>query len=362
MKKLVLILTLIVAFGVFTAQAQDDVARVRFAHLSYDAGELDLLVDGVVASSARFGTITRYFEGGSGTHQLAVVPAGAGIESAVLGPADMNLEAGHDYTLAAIGQQADMSFSPLIIDETLTIQTAGVTSDSPMLVINAVSGAPAMDVYADGNPVTAQLSFGGYVAAETPAGDFLLTGSQAGQSEIVVFEQPAVGLPNNTLFVAVAGVADDFTVFSGNASSLNAVEFLTGLSGTTYSVDTLLSAANTAGMTDALANQGPLTLFAPLDSAFAAVPADTLSGLLADPAGLTNVLGYHIIPDYVSSADIVDGLIENGSVDLTAAQGGSVALSNNEGTVLLNGSAQLVGVDFYVRNGVIHFVDSVLMP
>jgi uncharacterized surface protein with fasciclin (FAS1) repeats len=362
MKKLVLILTLIMIVGVFTVQAQDDTARIRFAHLSYDAAELDLLVDGELVSAARFGTITHYLEAGAGTHQLAVVPTGSGVDAAVLGPADVNLEAGHNYTLAAIGQQADMSFSPLIIDETLTLQTAGITSDSPMLLLNAVSGAPAMDVYADGNPVTAQLSFGGYVAAESPAGSFQLSASQAGQSEMVVFEQTGVGLPNNTMFVAVAGVADDFTVFSANASSLNAVEFLTGLSGTPYSVDTLLNAVNTAGMTDALSNQGPFTLFAPLDTAFAAVPADTLNGLMADPSGLTNVLGYHIIGDYVSSANIVAGLVENGSVDLTAAQGGSLALSNSDGTVLLNGSAQLVGVDYYVRNGVIHFIDSVLMP
>ncbi len=362
MKKLAFILLLLATFGIFTAQAQDEPAFVRFAHLSYDASELDLWIDGAQAESARFGTITRYFEGAAGTHQLAIVPTGQGIDAAVLGPADVVFEAGHTYTLAAIGQQADMSFSPLIIDETTTLETAGAASTSTLLVLNAVSGAPAIDVFAAEVPLAAQLTFGGYVTADAPQGEFDLYATAAGQTDTVIFSQTALGLPNNMMFVAVAGIADDYTVFTSNGSTLNAVDFLTALSGTAYSVDTLLSAVGAAGLTDSLANQGPFTLFAPLDSAFANVPADTLATLMADPEALTNVLGYHIVPEYISSADVVDGLIDSGSVTLTTAQTGDVLISNSDGNVLINGTARLIGVDYYVRNGVIHFIDGVLMP
>ncbi|MFN8372079.1 MAG: fasciclin domain-containing protein [Anaerolineae bacterium] len=362
MKRITLIFIVLLALSVFSAQAQGDTVRVRLAHLSLDAGELDLFINGSPAFSANFGAITRYFEGGAGTYQLAVVPTGSDISAAVLGPADVVFEAGHSYTLAAIGQQADLSFSPLVIDETLTLQNAGITTSSPILLINAVSGAPALDVFAGDAPLAAQLSFGGYAAAAAPAGEFEISATSAGQVGNVIFSQTALGLPNNLLLVALAGGADDFALFSANTSGLNAIEFLTGLTGTVYSSDLLLSAINAAGLTDALANQGPFTLFAPLDSAFAALPADTMNAVLSDAGTLTNVLGYHIVPGYSPSADIVDGILTNGTISFTSSQGGSITISSSDGRVLLNDSAQLIGADYYVRNGVIHFIDGVLMP
>jgi uncharacterized surface protein with fasciclin (FAS1) repeats len=357
MKKLALTFLLIGTFGVFTAHAQNESVFVRLAHLAYDIGEVDLLVDGQAASSADFGTVTRYFEGSAGTYQLAVVPTGQGIDAAVLGPADVPLEAGHTYTLAAVGQRADLSLSPLFIDETLTLQSSGVESASPILMLHAVSGGSAVDVYNGSELVASQLGFGGYVAAAAPLGQFELRATPAGQPDATTLTQAAIGVPNNLLFLAVAGVADDYIVVASNASLLNAVEFMAGLSGSPLAVDTLLGAASAAGLNDALANQGPFTLFAPLESAFAAVTID-----FADAAGLTNLLGYHIVPSYVSSADIVDDLITNGSVTLTAAQTETLTINNAEGRVLINGVAQLVAVDYYVRNGVIHFIDAVLMP
>jgi uncharacterized surface protein with fasciclin (FAS1) repeats len=357
MKKLTLMLFMTLAFSVFPAHAQGDSMFVRVAHLAYDVGEVDLLVDGQVAFSARFGTVTRYFEGSAGTYQLAIVPTGAGIDAAVLGPADVLLEAGHSYTLAAVGQQADLSLSPLFIDETLTLQNSGLSTASPILMLHAVSGGSAVDVYNGSEVIASQLGFGGYVAAAAPLGQFELRATPAGQPDATTLTQTSIGVPNNLLFLAVAGIADDYIVVTANASSLNAVDFLTGLSGTPLSVDTLLTAASAAGLNDALANQGPFTLFAPLDSAFAATSVD-----LADAAGLTNLLGYHIVPSYVSSAEIVDDLIANGSVTLTAVQTEALTISNTDGRVLVNGTAQLVAVDYYVRNGVVHFIDAVLNP
>jgi uncharacterized surface protein with fasciclin (FAS1) repeats len=214
-----------------------------------------------------------------------------------------------------------------------------------------------VDVYNGSELVASQLGFGGYVAAAAPLGQFELRATPAGQPDATTLTQAAIGVPNNLLFLAVAGVADDYIVVASNASLLNAVEFMAGLSGSPLAVDTLLGAASAAGLNDALANQGPFTLFAPLESAFAAVTID-----FADAAGLTNLLGYHIVPSYVSSADIVDDLITNGSVTLTAAQTETLTINNAEGRVLINGVAQLVAVDYYVRNGVIHFIDAVLMP
>ncbi|NWF69917.1 MAG: fasciclin domain-containing protein [Chloroflexi bacterium] len=284
------------------------------------------------------------------------------MSAAVLGPADVSFEAGRSYTLAAVGQRADLSLSPLVIDENLLLETYNIDpASSWVLLLHAVSGAPAVDVYFNDTLVVSGLGFGASLVAEATEASFQLRVTAAGQSGDIL-NQTLLGLPNNTQFVTVAGTADDFSVIVGSNSPLNAVDFLRGLSGQPTSFDTLLAAVDAAGLTDALANQGPFTLFAPPDSAFAALPAGTLEAALADPTLLTNILGYHVVPDYVTSADVVDELLTTGSVTLSTAQGGALTISSSDGRVLINGTAQILATDYYVRNGVIHVIDSLLVP
>ena len=131
---------------------------------------------------------------------------------------------------------------------------------------------------------------------------------------------------------------------------------LVGVAMTTEGFSTLVQAVQIAGLVDTLQTDGPFTLFAPTDEAFAAVPADTLDALLADPEQLAQVLLYHLIPGTVMAADIVDGM------EAETAQGDTVTLSvGDDGAVLIN-DATVTETDISAYNGVIHVIDQVLMP
>lgn len=118
---------------------------------------------------------------------------------------------------------------------------------------------------------------------------------------------------------------------------------------------TLLAAAEAAGLVEALSGDGPLTVFAPTDEAFAALPAGTVESLLADPQGaLTQILLYHVVPGKVMAADVTDGL------EAETLQGGILRFTVSDG-VMVN-DANVIATDVAASNGVIHVIDSVLLP
>ncbi len=120
--------------------------------------------------------------------------------------------------------------------------------------------------------------------------------------------------------------------------------------------NTLLAAVTAAGLAETLSGEGPFTVFAPTDEAFAALPAGTVEALLADPAGdLTQILLYHVVPGKVMAADVSDGL------EADTAQGGKVAFTVADGKVMING-ANIVATDIEASNGVIHVIDAVILP
>ena len=122
------------------------------------------------------------------------------------------------------------------------------------------------------------------------------------------------------------------------------------------SFKTLLTAATAAGLVETLQGDGPFTVFAPTDDAFAALPAGTLDGLLADPEALKKVLLYHVVSGKVT-ADQVVGLTSADSVE-----GSPIAISVKDGKVYLNDSAQVTATDVMAANGVIHVIDQVILP
>ncbi|NND03610.1 MAG: fasciclin domain-containing protein [Acidimicrobiia bacterium] len=119
---------------------------------------------------------------------------------------------------------------------------------------------------------------------------------------------------------------------------------------------TLLAAAEAAGLVDTLNGEGPFTVFAPTDEAFAALPEGTLDALLADPDALKDILLYHVVSGEVKAADVV------GLESATTVQGEDIAISVDGGTVTLNGSATVVTTDIAASNGVIHVIDAVILP
>ena len=122
------------------------------------------------------------------------------------------------------------------------------------------------------------------------------------------------------------------------------------------SFKTLLTAVEAAGLVETLQGDGPFTVFAPTDEAFASLPAGTLDGLLADPEALKKVLLYHVVSGSVT-ADQVVGLTSADSVE-----GSPIAISVKDGTVYLNDSATVVTPDVMASNGVIHVIDEVNLP
>ncbi len=124
------------------------------------------------------------------------------------------------------------------------------------------------------------------------------------------------------------------------------------------SFNTLVAAVQAAGLVETLKGEGPFTVFAPTDEAFAALPEGTVDGLLADPEGaLTDVLLYHVVPGKVMAADVV-GL----SGQEVATVGGGMLLVIIEGETVMIGDATVVTADVEASNGVIHIIDSVLVP
>ena len=121
------------------------------------------------------------------------------------------------------------------------------------------------------------------------------------------------------------------------------------------SFKTLVAAVQAAGLVDTLKSDGPFTVFAPTDEAFAKLPAGTVEGLLKDPKALANILLYHVVPGKVMASQVTDGLTAK------TAQGSTVSFSIVDGKAKIN-DANIVTTDIETANGVIHVIDSVILP
>jgi len=120
------------------------------------------------------------------------------------------------------------------------------------------------------------------------------------------------------------------------------------------SFETLVSAVKAAGLVDTLKGEGPFTVFAPSDEAFAKILQEQLAALLADKDALIAVLTYHVVPGKVMAADVV------GLDRATSVQGSSITIDTSEG-VKVDG-ANVIVTDIEASNGVIHVIDTVIMP
>ncbi len=132
---------------------------------------------------------------------------------------------------------------------------------------------------------------------------------------------------------------------------------------------TLVAALKAASLVETLKGAGPFTVFAPTDTAFKKLPAGTLDGLLKAEAKatLTKILTYHVVAGKIDAAKVVEMIKEGkgkataktvaGGVLTFSLEGKSVVVADEKG-----GSAKVIAADLMQKNGVIHSVDSVLMP
>ena len=160
--------------------------------------------------------------------------------------------------------------------------------------------------------------------------------------------------------IAVLGIVLAFAAapaFAGSCSSQtktasnNIVE--TAVSAGSFT--TLVAAVQAADLADTLAGDGPYTVFAPTDEAFAKLPEGTVEALLANPDKLRAILLYHVVPGKVSAADVIS------LSTATTAQGSDVNIRVADGSVMVN-NALVTATDIETSNGVIHVIDTVILP
>ena len=120
------------------------------------------------------------------------------------------------------------------------------------------------------------------------------------------------------------------------------------------SFKTLIAAVKAAGLVETLKGPGPFTVFAPTDEAFAKIPKAKLDALLKDKAALTKILNYHVLSGQVMAADVRPGAVKT-------VEGSSFTVSATGGMVMVD-KAHLVKTDIVADNGVIHVIDTVIMP
>ncbi len=123
------------------------------------------------------------------------------------------------------------------------------------------------------------------------------------------------------------------------------------------SFNTLVAAVKAAGLVETLSSTGPFTVFAPVDAAFAALPAGTVDTLVLpeSKATLTGILTYHVVAGKVMSSDLTDGMTA------TTVNGQPLTIHLRDGKVMVNG-AEVIIADVDTDNGVVHAINAVLMP
>jgi uncharacterized surface protein with fasciclin (FAS1) repeats len=121
------------------------------------------------------------------------------------------------------------------------------------------------------------------------------------------------------------------------------------------SFNTLVAAVKAAGLVETLKGAGPYTVFAPTDEAFKKLPAGTVEALLKDKAKLTAILTYHVVPGTVMAADVVK------LKDAKTVQGQKVLIRAGKDGVMID-NAKVVKTDIVTSNGVIHVIDTVILP
>lgn len=158
-----------------------------------------------------------------------------------------------------------------------------------------------------------------------------------------------------SLIFAAAVVAAPMPAFAGDMNKMDSKKDIVDTAVAAGSFKTLATALEAAGLVDTLKGPGPFTVFAPTDAAFAKLPAGTVEGLLKDKPKLTAILTYHVVAGNVKAADVVK--LDSAKT----VNGQSVAIKVVDGKVMVD-NATVTTADVEASNGVIHVIDTVLLP
>ncbi len=184
-------------------------------------------------------------------------------------------------------------------------------------------------------------------------------------------ESPAtndMAVTNEMAAPADMTIADAAPVTVGGAEMLASKTIVENASAAP-NLTTLVTAVKAAGLVETLSGAGPFTVFAPTNDAFAKLPAGTVEGLVAPAAkaDLTKILTYHVVPGKMSAADLTAAITAGGGkAELTTVQGEKLTATASGGTVTLTdakgGTSTVTQADVNQSNGVVHVIDTVLMP
>lgn len=347
-------------------------ARLRVNYCVFDGPNVDIFVNGEVAVNGGVPQTSipalrswGYLYLDPNTYSLAVVPTGKELSQALMGPVDVTVEAGHRYTVVVLGQADEATHQPLVIDETAAYQDIGAKpTDAGHITVNNVKGSGGVTFTLDGVVREENVPYGEFQTAhwptETYTGLELAISNAAG--EVVVtdgFSGEGGSSAGHDWIDCVGGtlgaVGEDwFNESSFGTSTLSAVDFLEIRGG----FNTYLSALETTGLTETLANGKPHLLYAPTDDAFAALPKDQLDALMSDPQAMAELLRYHIVEGYYPYGTL-PSFITPGQRIVTNLQGTDLEL-HDDGTI--NGIA-VEGEGFMVRNGIrVNTIGQVLLP
>jgi uncharacterized surface protein with fasciclin (FAS1) repeats len=137
-------------------------------------------------------------------------------------------------------------------------------------------------------------------------------------------------------------------------AAANAAENLVGVAAANPQFSTLVTAVKAAGLVETLSGKGPFTIFAPTNAAFDKLPPGTVDALLKDPAKLKAILTYHVVAGNVMAKDVKPGATKT-------VNGASMMIAAKDGGVMVDG-AKVTATDVKASNGVIHVIDTVIMP
>jgi uncharacterized surface protein with fasciclin (FAS1) repeats len=155
--------------------------------------------------------------------------------------------------------------------------------------------------------------------------------------------------------VLAAIVAFGMTTNSASANDHHEQKDIVDTAVAAGSFKTLAAALQAAGLVETLKGKGPFTVFAPTDEAFAKLPAGTVEALLKDKEKLTKILLYHVVSGNVMAKDVVK------LKSAKTVQGSSVTINAKGGKVMID-NANVIKADIATSNGVIHVIDSVILP
>ena len=293
-------------------------ARIRTVSEVMGAPKTDVYVNGLPAFNGGFaqqnidaGQFSGWLYITPGTYTVALVPHGETLDQALFSPANVKVEAGHRYTIAAIGQLADKDIHALDVDETALIADVNPgPTESLSIDINNLKGADSITEECDGKTVAENIQYGEVRAYVCPSGTPLFKTVANGKTPGVLWDAPDRSEPRTSFALPWFGPypADNYDsvgIISQGTSELNVLDFLAGFNGRNVNMDghsatftILLAAIEKAGLHDQFVNSDPYMFIAPTDEAFDTLPTGQKDALLNDPQALTQLLNAHIVDGY----------------------------------------------------------------